>query len=56
MLVALVALAGLTAMSGCGNCTDLGTKPGTYSFNVTGTAMGTSPTVVSQKVTLTVTF
>jgi len=56
MLAALVALTGLTAMSGCGNCTDLGTKPGTYSFKVTGTAMGTSPTVVSQKVTLTVTF
>ena len=56
MLAALVALTGLMAMSGCGNCTDLGTKPGTYSFNVTGTAMGTSPTVVSQKVTLTVTF
>jgi Bacterial Ig-like domain (group 3) len=56
MLAALVALGGFTAMSGCGNCTDLGTKPGTYTFNVTGTATGAASTVVSQKVTLTVTF
>jgi len=56
MLVCLIALGGLTAISGCGNCTDLGTKPGTYTFTVTGTAMGATPKVVSQKVTLTVTF
>lgn len=56
MLAALVALGGLAATTGCGNCTDLGTKPGTYTFNVTGTALGATPTVVSQKVTLTVTF
>ncbi|HEY6412404.1 MAG TPA: Ig-like domain-containing protein, partial [Edaphobacter sp.] len=55
-LVALVGLSGLAAMTGCGNCTDLGTKPGTYTFNVTGTALGAVPTVVSHKVTLTVTF
>jgi hypothetical protein len=56
LLVALVALCGLTAMGGCGNCTNLGTRPGTYIINVTGTGMGATPTVVSQKVTLTVTF
>ena len=56
LVVALVALCGLTAMVGCGNCTDLGTRPGTYTINVTGTAMGSTPTMVTQKVTLTVTF
>jgi len=56
LLMALVALCGLTAMMGCGNCTDLGTRPGTYTINVTGTAAGSTPTVVSQKVTVTVTY
>lgn len=56
VLVALVALSGLAMMTGCGNCTDLGTKPGTYTFNITGTALGSVPTVVSHKVTLKVTF
>lgn len=56
VLAALVTLGGLTGMTGCGNCTDLGTKPGTYTFIVTGTAMGPVPTVIAQKVTLTVTF
>ncbi len=33
----------LPAISGCGgNCTDLGVKPGTYTFTVTGTASGSS--------------
>ena len=37
----------LPAISGCGNCTDLGVKPGTYTFTVVGTAgPGTSPTPV----------
>ncbi len=56
LLMALVALCGLPAMMGCGNCTDLGTRPGTYTINVTGTAVGSTPTVVSQKVTVTVTY
>ena len=56
MLAALVALGGLAATTGCGNCTDLGTKPGTYTFNVTGTTRGAAPTMVSQKVTLKVTL
>jgi hypothetical protein len=56
LLIALVAFCGLTAMMGCGNCTDLGTRPGTYTINVTGTALGSTSTVVSQKVTVTVTY
>ncbi len=33
-------LVGLSMMSGCGNCTDLGTKPGGYTFTVIATAQG----------------
>ena len=55
-LACLVALAGLTTITGCGNCTDLGTKPGTYTFNVIGTSTGAPSAVVSQKVTLKITL
>ena len=37
---ALVSLVSLTLISGCGNCTNLGTLPGSYSFTVTGTRPG----------------
>ena len=33
-------LVGLSMMSGCGNCTDLGTKPGGYTFTVIASAQG----------------
>ncbi len=33
-------LVGLSMMSGCGNCTDLGTRPGSYTFTVTASAQG----------------
>jgi Bacterial Ig-like domain (group 3) len=56
LLMILVAFCGLTAMTGCANCTDLGTRPGTYTINVIGTAQGAAPMTVSQKVTLKVTF
>lgn len=49
----LVSLCGLSLLSGCGACTDLGTKPGVYSFTVVGTARGE---VESQKIPLTVTI
>jgi len=54
-LLAAVLLAGATQIAGCGNCTDLGTKPGTYSFQVIGTSTGTGQ-VQSQGVTLSVTI
>jgi hypothetical protein len=34
------ALGGLSALAGCGHCTDLGTRPGSYSFVVSGVAQG----------------
>lgn len=38
LIVALVALGGtVSALTGCGTCTDLGTRPGTYSIQVIGT-------------------
>ena len=56
LLMVSVALCGLTAMTGCGNCTDLGTRPGTYTINIIGTGQGATPMTVSQKVTLKVTI
>ena len=55
-LVAVVAVAGLAQIVGCGNCTDLGTRPATYTFQVTGTAAAGTPEVESQAVTLNVTI
>lgn len=54
-LLALVLVAGAMQMTGCGNCTDLGTRPATYTFQVTGAATGTSE-VEAQTVTITVTI
>ena len=54
-LLAAVLLAGTTQITGCGNCTDLGTKPGTYTFQVIGTSTGTGQ-VQSQGVTLSITI
>jgi hypothetical protein len=54
-LLAAVLLAGATQIAGCGNCTDLGTKPGTYTFQVIGTSTGTGQ-VQSQGVTLSITI
>jgi len=54
-LLAAVLLAGAMQTVGCGTCTDLGTKPGTYTFQVIGTSTGTGQ-VQSQAVTLSVTI
>jgi hypothetical protein len=44
-LALAAALMVLPVLQGCGaNCLDLGTKPGTYTFTVTGTAAGAQPT------------
>jgi hypothetical protein len=52
-LVVVAAVAAATQITGCSTCTDLGTRPGTYSFQVTGTA-ATSSEVQAQTVTITV--
>jgi hypothetical protein len=54
-LMAMAAVAVAMQLSGCGNCTDLGTRPGTYTIQVIGASAGTSE-VESQSVTLTVTI
>ena len=51
LLVALIALCGMATLSGCGACTDLGTKPGSYTIRVIGTS-GTN--VVTTKVQVVV--
>jgi hypothetical protein len=55
LLVAVIALYSMTAMMGCGNCTDLGTRPGTYIIKVTGMSTGAGQVVEYQKVRITVT-
>jgi len=51
LLVALIALCGMVTLSGCGACTDLGTKPGSYTIRVMGTS---GASVVTTKVQVTV--
>ncbi len=48
-------LVGISMMSGCGNCTDLGTKPGSYSFTVSASAQG-GPVYVSASQVISVTM
>jgi hypothetical protein len=38
LLLVLVAACGITTLAGCGNCTDLGTKPGDDTIRVIGTS------------------
>jgi hypothetical protein len=55
LFIVFVAVGVIGGMTGCGNCTDLGTRPGTYTILVTGRSTGGSTLTVSQKVTLKVT-
>jgi hypothetical protein len=52
LLVALITLCGMATLSGCGACTDLGTKPGTYTIRVIGSS---AANVVTTKIQVTVT-
>lgn len=54
LLLLTVAALALGSLSGCGHCTDLGTRPGTYSFTVTATASdgSTRQVIVPVRVTL----
>jgi hypothetical protein len=53
LLAAVCAVTAMGAMTGCGlgNCTDLGTRPGSYTITVTASAGGSA---VSQRVKLVV--
>lgn len=55
LLIAVVAIASVMQLTGCGNCTDLGTRPATYSIEVTGTAAQGGATA-SQAVKINVTI
>jgi len=55
-LLAVLVAAGAIQIVGCGNCTDLGTRPATYTIQVTGTAASGPSAVQSQPVTLNVTL
>jgi hypothetical protein len=56
LIVALITLWGMSTLSGCGACTDLGTKPGVYTIRLIGTSTGTGvAATVTTKVQVTVT-
>jgi hypothetical protein len=55
LLIAFIAAVGAMQLTGCGNCTDLGTRPATYSIEVTGTAAQGGATA-SQAVKINVTI
>lgn len=54
-LLLLVAACGIAAMTGCGSCTDLGTRPGDYAVKVIGTSAGAGSATVVTKLLLHVT-
>jgi hypothetical protein len=51
-LLMLAIAAGAMQVSGCGHCTDLATRPGTYTFTVNATSGGSSGQTQSQTVTI----
>jgi hypothetical protein len=54
LLIAVVAILGIASLTGCTTCTDLGTKPGSYTIRVIGTEAGQSASIVTAKVRLTI--
>ncbi|WP_348268229.1 Ig-like domain-containing protein [Edaphobacter paludis] len=55
LLLVLVAACGMATLIGCGNCTDLGTRPGDYTIKIIGTSTGTASSTVITKIVLHVT-
>lgn len=55
LVLVLVAACGMGTVIGCGNCTDLGTRPGDYTIKVIGTSTGTASSTVITKIVLHVT-
>jgi hypothetical protein len=55
LLLVLVAACGMASLMGCGNCTDLGTRPGDYTIKVIGASTGAASSTVITKIVLHVT-
>lgn len=55
LLIVLVAVCGIASLMGCGNCSDLGTRPGDYTVEVIGTSTGAVTSKVVTKIALHVT-
>jgi len=55
-LFVIVAACGIAALSGCGNCTDLGTRPGDYTIKIIGTSTSGAASTVVRKIVLHVTL
>ena len=55
LLLLAIAGLGLAGLSGCGHCTDLGTRPGNYAFTVTATPTN-GPVTAAQSVTVQLTM
>jgi hypothetical protein len=56
LLVVVIVATGAMQMTGCGHCTDLGTRPNTYTIQVTGSAPGTGPSTPPEVQTVPVTI
>ena len=54
-LLLVIAACGMVVMTGCGSCTDLGTRPGDYAVRVIGTSAGTGGATVITQIMLHVT-
>ena len=54
LLIAALAIGGIASLTGCGACTNLGTKPGSYTIRVIGTGTGQIASVVTAKIKVTV--
>ncbi|GGG79126.1 Ig-like domain-containing protein [Edaphobacter dinghuensis] len=55
LLMVLIATCGIATLMGCGNCSDLGTRPGDYTVQVVGTSTGAITSKVITKIALHVT-
>jgi Bacterial Ig-like domain (group 3)/FG-GAP-like repeat/FG-GAP repeat len=54
LLVAGVAIVGIASLTGCTTCTDLGTKPGSYTIRVIATGTGQAASIATAKVRITI--
>jgi hypothetical protein len=55
LLMVVIAACGMASLMGCGNCSDLGTRPGDYTVQVIATSTGTVASKVITKIALHVT-